>query len=880
MKVKNRLALNILLSVLMILLVAVVIFVRTSILSDLMDQERVKDKLIKEFIEYRSHAFQMLEARNNNSVSELVQKTERLKSQIGQMIQWKKFSNYKGTLEKFSIMEKSIQDFIAFYQTTDNVSSPLVMKKLQAFLEESENVMGSLLDLGDDLNLKIQETRFFGYIVIALICLIFVALMVIVWGSINHYFFRLLDTYITGIQEIHKGDMLYQIPVIKEDEFGEVTRTFNRMVSQLRQSYDKLSNEMKLKMTTQTKLIRLNRLYSLLSRVNEFIIRAASQEDLLKTITGIIMESGLFKSVWIELKSNETGLFQISSFIGLDEDELVRIKNQLELELVKPSGHNVLSDKSICYYFPIYHEQGLTGVLYLLAGHKDKLSAEEDALFIEIAGDIAFALRNIEVQSLRIKAETALKEREALLTNIINTVPDGIIIMGQTGRIIFANAMARKLSGFGKNTIVRKIYNDPDLKLKHIDGRPFEDEELPFQDVLRTGKSIYRFELAIERKKGKSRELSFNIAPLRDADNEIIGVLGVATDITERNQVERALRISEQKFSRAFHISPDSININRMKDGVFIDINEGFTTLTGYERHDVIGKKFNEIDIWVDRVNRKNFFRKLTASGQIIDFEARFKRKDGKAFTGLVSAKLIEVSDEPCVLAMTRDITERKLSEEKIRESLVEKEILLKEIHHRVKNNLQIIYSLLNLQERYLQDKDDVKIFQETKNRVKSMAMIHEKLYQSKDLSQIHFGGYVESLVSSLFHAYGIQYRRVKVSLDLMDIYFKIDIAIPCGLLLNELVSNSLKHGFPGGREGTIWVELKADGKFYNLTVRDDGVGLPRGFNVKKTESLGLQLVDSLIKQLSAKLTVKSPYFENPVSGDQGPGCEFKIRFC
>ncbi|MDP6716094.1 MAG: CHASE4 domain-containing protein, partial [SAR202 cluster bacterium] len=188
--------------------------------------------------------------------------------------------------------------------------------------------------------------------------------------------------------------------------------------------------------------------------------------------------------------------------------------------------------------------------------------------------------------------------------------------------------------------------------------------------------------------------------------------------------------------------------------------------------------------------------------------------------------------------------------EEKIKASLKEKEILLNEVHHRVKNNLQVVSSLLNLQSRDVQDERMVQLFRESRDRIMSMALIHEKLYQSNDLERIDFGDYVRGLTANLYASYGARMEDVKLNIDAADAYLTLDKAIPCGLIINELVSNSMKHGVVENRGAEIDIRFRQDGDSCELTVKDNGVGFPKDFNFENTRSLGLKLVSALATQL------------------------------
>ncbi len=221
------------------------------------------------------------------------------------------------------------------------------------------------------------------------------------------------------------------------------------------------------------------------------------------------------------------------------------------------------------------------------------------------------------------------------------------------------------------------------------------------------------------------------------------------------------------------------------------------------------------------------------------------------------------------VIEYVRDITPRKQAEEDLRASLHEKEILLKEIHHRVKNNMQVISSLLSLQSRHLTDKAAIGMFQESQQRIRSMALVHEKLYQSKDLSRIDFSNYIENLIMFLFHSYQVRSDQIRIKTEVQDILLDINSAIPCGLIINELVMNALKHAFPGGRKGEITVSLQpsGDGKFI-LSVSDNGVGFPAELDFHKTETLGMQLVNMLVDQLDGTISLEGE-----------PGTRFKVVF-
>jgi two-component sensor histidine kinase len=217
-----------------------------------------------------------------------------------------------------------------------------------------------------------------------------------------------------------------------------------------------------------------------------------------------------------------------------------------------------------------------------------------------------------------------------------------------------------------------------------------------------------------------------------------------------------------------------------------------------------------------------------------------------------------------------QEIAERMRAEEQIKASLKEKEVLLKEIHHRVKNNLQIVSSLLHLQSQYVKDQPALDVLVESQNRIRSMALIHERLYRSQDLASIDFAVYIRDLTNHLIRSYRARPSPVDLQIDAQDVYLAVDTAIPCGLIINELISNALKHAFPDGKAGEIRIKMELEGtRHFTLIVADNGRGFPPDIDFQNTESLGMQLVNTLVNQLDGTIELRS----------HNKGTEFKITF-
>ena len=266
-----------------------------------------------------------------------------------------------------------------------------------------------------------------------------------------------------------------------------------------------------------------------------------------------------------------------------------------------------------------------------------------------------------------------------------------------------------------------------------------------------------------------------------------------------------------------------------------------------------IKKRDEDQDFW-DKQYDKAF------KGKTIEFITDLTSPKGERIIKGVVLNPIVNEDKSIteVSGISHDITDKTIAEEELKESLKEKEILLKEVHHRVKNNLQVISSILNLQSSYVKDKKTLSILKESQNRIKSMAFIHESLYQTTDFSKINFSEYITSLSKNLVHSYGVYDNLVDLKLSLEEVSLNLDLSIPCGLILNELVSNSLKYAFSDNKKGIIKIELFEKNDEVNLIVEDNGLGLPKEINYKETDSLGLQLVMTLTEQINGSIRLEN----------------------
>lgn len=349
------------------------------------------------------------------------------------------------------------------------------------------------------------------------------------------------------------------------------------------------------------------------------------------------------------------------------------------------------------------------------------------------------------------------------------------------------------------------------------------------------------------------------------------------------NERTRELEESRTYFSNIFENAHDAIIIFRPEDEVILDINRRGCELYGYERCELIGMSMETLTKDVKRGKEK--IREVLEKGTVFNLETTQYRKDGSEMFLEINASVIESKGQRLIISINRDISERKRVEQQIKNSLIEKEVLLKEIHHRVKNNLQIISSLLDLQVGALDDERILRVFRDSKSRIRSMAMIHENLYRSDDLARVDMTEYIQSLVGHFWGLYGTIQTGVTPRIEVENILLGIDVAIPIGLILTELFSNALKYAFPNGREGEIYILLKRNKEdTITLIFKDNGVGFPAGLDVYNPRSLGLQLINLLVQQISgaiqykgsagASFTITLPDPANTSNGQGGQGRE------
>jgi len=447
----------------------------------------------------------------------------------------------------------------------------------------------------------------------------------------------------------------------------------------------------------------------------------------------------------------------------------------------------------------------------------------------------------------RVAAQRALRESEQLLHELGTNLPSLFWVRDRrSGALFYANPRWARLLGHAP--VLGESYRQLFAAVHPADAARVSAA------IARSPDETYDEVVRLVDEGAQPRWFHLRTFAIRDCEGQVYRVAGLGEDITEHTLAVEALRASEAKYRNLFENAQVGIFRSRLDGTTPLDVNARFCELVGATRAEVMSRPGTSW--WADPTQRAAMVAELHKTGRLDEFEAAMVTAQGAPLHVLASATLYP--EQGYFEGTIVDVTEKKRADEKMRASLREKEVLLREIHHRVKNNLQIVTSLLHLQSNRTGDERVRELLRESTNRVASIALVHQRLYESADLSRIPFATYLRDLASSLWKAYGVGEASVGLRIAAGEVVLSVDTAVPCGLLLNEILSNALKHAWPDGRKGTIEVRLEvADGRC-RLGVADDGVGLPADFAQRAGASLGSKLIERLVAQLHGTLQRES----------------------
>ncbi|MDQ3110758.1 MAG: PAS domain S-box protein [Bacteroidota bacterium] len=464
------------------------------------------------------------------------------------------------------------------------------------------------------------------------------------------------------------------------------------------------------------------------------------------------------------------------------------------------------------------------------------------------------------------RAEKELRLNEEKYRAIYNQAYIGIALVGtDNDSYIDVNQRLCDMLGFSAEEMRKKTV--------HELRKPGDLSRLPAgKEFIERGFERIIDEHRYGHKNGSTVIVNVTISLVRSEDLKPLYFVYVYEDLTPKRRAEEQIRIQAAKLNAVFESSSHMIwTIDKNTKLTSFNQNQadwikhhfGITAYVGLSMG--VGKMIStdeDNEFWSQKLAQ-------TFAGSSQSFQTATHKDREASWREIFLNPIFDENERVVeVSCIANDITDKKMVDEQIRLSLKEKEVLLKEVHHRVKNNLQVISSILNLQSSYVKDKRVLEILLESQNRIKSMAFVHESLYQTKDFSNISFREYVENISRNLVHSYAATDSPPLLNLDLDDIQLNLDTAIPCGLIINELLTNSLKYAFPVGKQGKIDITIREKDGNITINITDNGKGLPKEIDFRNTESLGLQLVVSLVEQINGKIRL-----------DTKKGTKFTIEF-
>jgi PAS domain S-box-containing protein len=496
--------------------------------------------------------------------------------------------------------------------------------------------------------------------------------------------------------------------------------------------------------------------------------------------------------------------------------------------------------------------------------------------FTDIDGSPMVLEMDIDITE-RKKAEEKLREREEKYRDIVETSNEGIYFVNDEAIITYVNK-TMELSGYTREEIVgRPIWDFISEECMPVAKQNFEKRRRGITD---------NYELKLVRKDGSFIWGVISAKPRFNKNGEFKGYLAMLTDITDRKKTEEKLRESEEKYRNIVETANEGILITD-NENLITYINKKVIGTIGYSLEELVGRPiWSFISKEYRPIIKEHMVKRMQGISE--SYELKLIHKDGYSIWVFLNAKPFFNKEGKYIgsMSMFTDITKRKKAEEALKNIETARK---KEIHHRIKNNLQVISSLLDLQAEQFKDRDCIKdsevleAFRDSQDRIVSMALIHEELYRGGGFETLNFVPYIEELAKNLFQSYNLGNADINLKLELTNnISFDMDIAVPLGMIINELVSNSFKHAFPNRDKGEIRIKLdrEEEGKCikkvcedgesttFILSVSDDGIGIPEYIEIKDLDSLGLQLVTSLVDQLDGKLELK-----------RNNGTEFIVRF-
>lgn len=484
---------------------------------------------------------------------------------------------------------------------------------------------------------------------------------------------------------------------------------------------------------------------------------------------------------------------------------------------------------------------------------------------------------DLNIQKLIIENEalrTKIKEQEKLILNnqrLNNKLIDNesfyqsvfeenqaikFLIDPDTGFFLDANLAACKFYQYSKEEF-------KSLKIFDINILPENYVKENIREVMKSQKSYFHFRHRLAN--GQIKDIEAYTSPVTIMGKKMI--FSIINDISNLKESEDKLKNYLKKYEIILNLTGDAIHIIDL-NGNFYQVNPAFCKMLEIPQTKLLSKKYSEINPDFSK-NLGDFINKTTGV-QNINFESKYYKNETFFIDVEVNASKVEFDNQNLILLSAHNISERKIKDQQLKQSLKEKDILLKELHHRVKNNLQIISSLLNLQVNNIKDSGILSVFRESQNRIKSISLVHQQLYDNNNFDIVNLHDYINKLSNNLMHSYGISSDEINIEINTSGLELETSRTVIIGLILSEFISNTFKYAYKGSvySEKNMIINIYLEAENIILEHSDNGKGLAEDFEIKNCKSLGLQLVSMLVQQLEGEIEIKSD-----------KGCYFKIAF-
>jgi PAS domain S-box-containing protein len=623
---------------------------------------------------------------------------------------------------------------------------------------------------------------------------------------------------------------------------------------------------------------RINRLYNVLSKINLTLVQMNAHQNLFHEICKIAVEIGGFTLAWIGWHDAHSHAVIPIASAGEAQQYIKKISIYSD---DRPEGrgatgtairekrtyvcNDIFADPNMLPWqeaatktgirssaaFPFFLKEQVYGALNLYSGEKNFFNEKEIELLEEMALNLSFGLNNMEEEAERLRAEEALRESEEQYRLLIQNISDVVFSFDLDLKLLSVSPSVEKILGYKPEELIGR-------KIQELAILAPESLVTSVQKINRvlTDKTNILFELVFITKDETRKIGELNTSPLI-RDGKVVALISVARDITDRKLTEQALNEERMFTETVIHSLPGVFHVLE-PDGRYVRWNRHLEELTGISAEKLLTTNALSIMHEEDRELIAGKIREVFEKGEA-QAEARLLIKDGTSRHFLFTGKRLVVGKNEFLVGAGVDINDRKQGEDFIKNSLQEKEILLREIHHRVKNNMQLIISLLSLQARNIKDENMKLLYKDAEYRIRVMSLIHEKLYLSENLARVDFPEYIRSIFNQIRSIYNINSNEISLELNADHVELGVDLAVPSGLIVNEILTNSFKHAFPSNftDPGKITVSLReSQYNIIELIISDNGIGAHHKMDLNKQDSLGMLLISILTKQINGTVTV------------------------